>query len=164
MTDAADLVVRGVLADSHQGLRYRLGGVYSTSPPVETTFAVIQIIEVLKGSPVSQTPGQIEVADLGWPGMTATDIPSGEFLIFLYNDSSWRSRLGENPNPDQQTQYHYVRPNPFQTTFRDVNGTIVLVPGPKGWQNAFGPFPSQLDGTPYAQAVEMVRQAVAGSQ
>ena len=91
--------------------------------------------------------------------MTADQLPTEEFLIFLNNDNQWRLDLGEHPSPDSDAQYQYVPPNPFQTAFRDVDGHIDLIPGPRGWEQAFGPFPSQLDGQKYTDVVNATRQA-----
>jgi hypothetical protein len=164
MTNDVDLVVRGELIAVKTGERSQYSAEFRKFPPIPTTFGVVRVLEVLKGDAISHEPGTVEVVGLGWPDMTSKDMPSEEFLLFLNNDSAWRARLKEDPNPDGDDQYHYVRPNGYQAAFRNLGGVISLVEGPPGWQNAFGPFPSQLDGTPYAQAVEMVRQAVAGSQ
>lgn len=162
MIGDSHLVVRGSLVGFSTGIRYPFGSDFGASiGPWTETFGTVRVLEVLKGQPVWRTFGQIEVVALGWPDMSEDDLPSGEVLLFLKNDSQWREEMSVDPNPDSDTQFHYVRANPYQTALRDIDGVIDLIDGPKGWQDAFGPFPSELDGILYADTVETIRLMVA---
>jgi hypothetical protein len=161
MVSEVDLVIRGRLVGVHDGLRYpynRDSGAGETEPWT-TAIGVVELLEVVSGEPTSRDAGFIEVQGLGWPGMGTDDLPTEEFLLFLNNDSTWRAELGVDPEPDENTKYYYVLPNPFQTAFNNIDGVISLVPGPDGWEEAFGPFPSELDGTAYIDVVEAARSA-----
>ncbi|MGA7306929.1 MAG: hypothetical protein WBW88_18795, partial [Rhodothermales bacterium] len=116
------------------------------SKPYPEIFGLVAIDQVLKGSPLEQTPGVIKVAGLGTVGMTADDLPQGEFIIFLMNHALQRAEGGRPESPDPDDQYHYERPNGYQAVLPDIGGKVSVIQGPPGWEDALGPFPSGLDG------------------
>lgn len=163
ITAAAHLVVRGRIVDLELGQVHPFGADLpdDISAPYPEIFGVVEITEVLKGEPVSRTPGLIEVAGLGRSSMTIDDLPGGEFIIFLMNHAQQREERGLPPSADPDDRFHYERPNGYQCVLREIDGVIDIIDGPAGWEEAFGPFPSGLDGKPIDELAEDLRALVA---
>jgi hypothetical protein len=160
ITRAAHLVVRGTVTDFRPGAIAPFGGDLpnAVAQPMPTTFAIVSVAEVLKGEAVKRPDGTIEVADLGWSSMTKADLPTDEVIIFLLNHARQREQFGNPSSRDPEDRFHYQRPNGYQCVLRNVDGEVGIVDGPKGWREAFGPFPSGLEGRPFESTAEQVRR------
>jgi hypothetical protein len=165
LTRAAELVVRGSVTDFRPGVIQPFGADLpgNLGAPLRTVFGIVTIDEVLKGEPVSRTTGTIEVAELGWPDMSVADLPQDEVILFVMNHAQQRVDLGVPPSKDPDDRFHYERPNGYQCVLRNVDGNVEIIEGPRGWKEAFGPFPSQLDGRRFEDVVDRVRQIALGS-
>lgn len=148
ITRAAHLVVRGRLIDVIEGDVWPFGDDLPAefAKPYPEMFGIVVVDQGLKGEPIMRTPGTIEVAGLGAPGMTAADLPKGEFIIFLMNHALQREEGGRPRSPDENDRFHYERPNGYQCVLRLKDGVIDIIDGPTGWEENIGPYPSGLDG------------------
>ena len=165
ITKDSHLVVLGRVID------VRLGQVETFESPPEGSgigstqnviFGVIAVDEVLHGQAEMKVPGQVLVARTGRQNMTAADLPDGQVLLFLKNYAQLREEEGVGPSPDADDRFYYSRPNGYQCVLRDINGIVRIVDGPRGWVEALGPFPSQLDGRPFQEILDRVRELAAG--
>jgi hypothetical protein len=159
ITDAAHLIVRGRVVDLREGEIWPFGAdVQKEDGPWRTIFGVVEIDDVLKGSPESKTPGTILVADLAWPHTTTADLPAGDVILFLMNYAEQRSGEGMPPSPDRADRYYYVRPNGYQCVVRNDAGIARIVQGPRDWETHFGPFPAPLDGQQFDDLAARIRE------
>ena len=161
ITDAAHLIVRGRVVETREGEVWPFGADAQLGGPWRTVFGIVATDEVLKGVPATTTPGTILVEDLGWPGIAQADLPDGEVILFLMNYAQLRIAEGMEPSPDADDRYYYVRPNGYQCVLRNEDGIGRIVDGPRGWQEAFGPFPEPLDGEVFSDVVTRIRNLVA---
>jgi hypothetical protein len=163
MVADAHLIVRGRVTSLRAGTidRFEDGGPRGTDA-MRVTFGIVTITEVLKGDPQSRDAGTIEVARLGWSWMTEDDLPSEEVLLFLKNYAQMRVEEGAPVASTSDDRFHYARANGYQCALRNLDGVVDLVDGPPGWEQDFGPFPSDQNGRPFADVVVEVRQ-LAGS-
>ena len=107
------------------------------------------------------TPGTILIASTGWE-LSADELPEGEVVLFLHNYAQLRQQHGVEPSADENDRFYYSRPNGYQCVLRDIGGKVRTVDGPRGWEEAIGPFPSQLDGQPFDDVLERIRTVAAG--
>lgn len=158
ITSEAHLIVRGRVTGMQEAEIQAFGGPTST---LHYLFGEVTIDEVLKGTPNSQTPGTVLVARMGVRDASADDLPKGEVILFLHNYAQLRVDGGYPPSSDPDDRYYYSRPNGYQCVLRNIDGRVQIVDGPRGWEDAIGPFPSQLDGDTYDDVVGRVRAMTA---
>jgi hypothetical protein len=159
ITRAAHVVVRGRVTDLRLGEVQPFGRDLpdEMAQPYPEIFGSVSIDEVLKGDPIMRTPGFIEVAGLGRSSMSVADLPEGEFIIFLMNHARQREERGLAASDDPDDRFHYERPNGYQCVLRNSNGSVDIIDGPEGWEEALGPFPSGLDGVAFDAIVKQIR-------
>lgn len=165
ITKDSHLVVLGRIVDTQRGQLESF-----EAPPEESgigsthnvIFGVVAVDEVLKGEPEMKVAGQVLVARTGLPDLAAADLPQGQVLLFLKNYAQLREDEGVGPSSDADDRFYYSRANGYQCVLRDINGTTRIVDGPRGWEEALGPFPSQLDGRPFHEVLDRVRALAAG--
>lgn len=145
MTEDVDLVVRGHLVGVvvKRIQSFEQNELHESLP---SAFGIVEIDEVLKGKPASQTPGTVLVARLGVADAESASLPKESVILFLKSYAQMRRDAGVTPSKDAEDQYFYARPNGYQCLLREVDGRVALVPGPEGWAEALGPFPSELEG------------------
>ena len=163
ITTDAHLVVVGRVVDVQLGQVEPFESAAEVPSSMPVVFGVVAIDEVLKGEPEMQVAGQILVARLGRTGMSAADLPRGRVLLFLKNYALWRSEGGYEVSPDAADRFYYTRPNGYQCVLRDIDDTVRIVDGPDGWEAALGPFPSQLDGRPFEEVLDRVKELATGT-
>jgi hypothetical protein len=150
----ADLVVRGHITDVYVG-EYWVGG----TPVVYVTLA---ISEVLTGSPISRTPGFVEVGLGTGPEVTAHDrrrLPQHDSVWFLL----YELNLGARPpglNSDI-APFAYLPTNDLQGVLRNIDGEVKIIK--PHWTKTIpdmgpGYFPLSLQGTSFDRLVERVRE------
>jgi hypothetical protein len=155
MAAEAHLIIHGRVV----GLQHGLAHPYNDWPPYGTTIALVEIVETLKGQPNTRVEGIIQVQNLGW-GMTDADLPGDEVVLFLFNDAALRKEYGVGLSDPENQPFRYVRPNPYQTALRIIDGEFrFLRPGrtDRGYRQLF---PAELDGRKVESLVNDIRKAV----
>ena len=121
-------------------------------------WATVAVEDVLKGEPVTRTPGTVEV--LLWPSgpwkRVSENVPSESALFFLMNEAAHLLRRGETIRDPEWAQYVYWRPND-QAVLRDFGGRISVIARDEvidEW--GADRFPLPLDGRPFDQIVSQV--------
>lgn len=159
MTRGVDVVVRGRIT----GTRLMAFGAFAgDAGHAQIVFGVVTVDEILKGAPELHE-GTIEIAGLGWTEIPPEDLPEHEHVFFVVEDAVVVPEAGVTPR-DWGIHSYYARPNGYQAVLRDIGGKIRLINGPRGWQEAFGPFPSGLDGDVFDDVVERIRVIVREAQ
>ena len=158
MTADAHLVVRGRVVDYSSGTVQTFEKVEGLEN-LPVLIGIVAIEEVIKGIPVTKAPGTIRVARLVPPNPSGAEFPTGEVVLFLKNYAQWRVDEGVAASTDPEDIFLYDRPNGYQAVLRNVAGVTTLFDGPPGWQEAFGPFPSELEGRMFEQLLNDLRQA-----
>ena len=156
ITANANLIVRGRLVDMRPGEIWPFSlNMQQEMGPLRAAFAIVEIDEVLKGTPQTKSPGTIIASDLGLERGTLDDLPEGEVTLFLMNYAQQRIETDSPPSPDEDDRYYYVRPNGYQGVLRNVDGRVWLVDPERPWENEF---PVPLDGKPYDEVVDRIRE------
>jgi hypothetical protein len=165
ITDQADLIIRGKVADLYVGEYWR--GL-PEEEPFPLAYVRVEVIEVLKGEPASRVPGYVEVL-LGSGGddldeLLAT-IPSHDHLWFLMHGLKWDERIYEPQRSSELAQYAYFVFNFHQGLLRDIDG-VVAVMRPEYVAGYGGPefYPLPIDGSDFASVVEQVRELVESTE
>lgn len=106
ITHDSHLVVRGRVIDLTQGVlqAFEEGG---PNGDMSVTFGMVAVDEVLKGIPEMRIEGRIEVARLGWAGMSASDLPQHEVVLFLKNYAQMRRDEGVETSEDAADNFYY---------------------------------------------------------
>ena len=157
ITADVHLIVRGRVVGTQDG---QLQSFDRPGSFRRTTLGIVAVDEVLKGTPEMQVPGTVLVARLGASKQPADEIPAGEVILFLNHYPTVRSELGVDQSIDPDDRFLYGRPNGYQSVLRNFGGTVRIVEGPDGWEDALGPFPAPLDGEPFADILQAIRQTV----
>lgn len=163
MAADAHLIVRGRVIGTQDRQAMPVSDPAGELTARAVTFGVVRIIEVLKGSPNVTEPGAVLVNRLGSKNLDVTELPPEDIIIFLMNYRQLAEDFGAGLFDDPSDRFYYTRPNGYQAVLRDINGLVRVVPGPDGWQEALGPFPAPLEGKPFEEVVEAVRQAAAAT-
>ena len=156
ITSEVHLIIRGRVIGTQDGQLQSFG----PGGLRQMTFGIVAIDEVLQGTPEMQVPGSVLVARLGVSKQPADEIPAGEVILFLNHYPTVRSELGVAQSIDPDDRFFYGRPNGYQSVLRNFVGTVRIVEGPEGWEDALGPFPAPLDGEPFADILQAIRQTV----
>ena len=160
MTADADLIVVGRVVGT------RMAGPAPVDDPGgevprPVRFGVIAIDEVLKGWPNMLDAGVVLVNRLSAQDETVGGLPPEQFVIFLKNYEQLQAEFGKGLFNDASDRFYYVRPNGYQAVLRNINGVLTVVEGLDGEALAPGAFPALLDGQPFDDVLEAIRQAVA---
>jgi hypothetical protein len=153
MAKKVHLVVRGRIVDVRPGqfMFWEPGD----DPPAPLILAIVQVDDVLKGSPNMRTPGFIEVSlDTPWDGWekdVRPSIPAHEHLFFLFNDDQQRVEGGFERQDPANSPYLYWRPNGDQAVLREIDGHIAV------FDPVDGRFPAELDGSNAAEVEAAIR-------
>ncbi len=158
ITNEAHLIIRGRVVGTHDGQLQSFGGRAGLRP---MTFGIVAVDEVLKGTPEMQVHGTVLVARLGVSNQPADELPAGEVILFLNHYPKMRAETGSEQSVDPNDRFFYGRPNGYQSVLRNFGGVVRIVDGPEGWVDALGPFPASLDGEPFADVLQTIRQTVA---
>ena len=156
-----------IVADSHLIVRGRLVGISEgkikpfdqSLDDLPVVFAVVQVDEVLKGTPESEQTGVILVARLARADDSETDLPKDEVVLFLKNYAQMRVDLGAAP-ANEDDRYYYVRPNGYQAVLVNRDGDLFVPLPPADWGDSFGTFPSDLNGTSFADVTDQIKSSV----
>lgn len=158
ITRDSHLVVRGRVTDLRSEMHQGFEEGEFMGRGVRVVYGIVTVHEVLKGVPETRVPGTVEVAQLGWEGLTVADLPQHDVILFLKNYAQMRVDEGAAPSEDPPGRYYYRRPNGYQCVLRNIEGQIEIIDGPRGWQDAFGPFPSGLVGRSFDDVAAQIRQ------
>jgi hypothetical protein len=123
-------------------------------------FASFEIIEVLKGSPVSTTPGRIEVRlfppGSEWETIQA-NVPEDDYLLFLYNEADWRAATGRPSIDPELEAMTYFRPND-QALLREIDGSVSTIKFYRtACEHGLDRFPLTVEGVPFEDLLQEVR-------
>lgn len=163
MTNAVHLVVTGRVVGIDRGTfhPYEANPLEGVSPQAyDVMLLVIEVDEVLKGEPVERAPGLLQIRLPGGdPEVLEANIPTHEHLFFLMNDGQWRLDLGYRLWDEETERMTYVRPNPFQSVIRNIDGLVNVIRPyhPDGESADY--WPLELDGVLYADVLDEVRRA-----
>lgn len=147
----ADLVVRGRITDVY------VGEYWDGWEPI--VYATVALDEVLKGEPLSRTPGFVEVG-LGIlydeSLLERLPTPTHDNVWFLLHEESRWPR--ERPNKSDIAPFAYLRVNEQQGVLRNIDGRVKAVE-PYWIERALGPdhFPLPLEDADYSELVEKLR-------
>jgi hypothetical protein len=144
IADESHLVVVGHLVGTQLGQVQPFSVPSQIDHPYLSHFGVLEVDSVITGTPKYSGVGTILVKDLGPERSIA--LPSGQFLIFLQNDAELREEYDVRPSCDPADSLHYGRPNGYQAVLLIHDGVLAVIQGPEGWEEALGPFPTELDG------------------
>lgn len=159
VTTAVDLIVRGHITNVY------IGEEWSKSPglpPLPIVYASVTVDEVLKGVPVSRTPGAVEVqltiAARSFD-VRSVSAPTEEYLWFLIYEPTHRIELGKPLVNSEIAPFAYFRPNQYQAVLRNFNGDVE-VPIAVRVSAAYGAnkFPLPLQGQRFQLLVDDVRE------
>ncbi len=162
VTDEADLIIRGHMTKLYIGEHWVFN---EEDAPVPLSYMTIQIDEVLKGVPVSLTPGFVEMMyeypDPGWAPPPPETLPAGENLWFLKYDAAYWQLRGLPPRQSAIAPFAYFLPNHDQTVLRKIDGHVSVIRA-ADLAEIFGEdlFPVPLDGQNYEALVEQLRELV----
>lgn len=156
----AHLVILGRVVGTREGEALPVEDPAGEQSARPLTFGVIAIDEVLKGVPNIREPGAVLVSRLGAKEQAVSDLPREQIVIFLKNYQRLGEEFGTGLFNDATDRFYYVRPNGYQAVLRNINGTVRIVNGPEGWEDALGPFPAPLDGEPFAEVLNAIKQDV----
>lgn len=152
----SDLVIVGHLVGTQLGRVAPFSVPSGMDEPRLELFGVVAIDQVIKGKPADSGTGTVLVAGLG--PEDSLDMPSGQFLIFLQNYADLREAYGVAPSCDPADAFLYARPNGYQAVVLIHDGRLSVIDGPKGWKEALGPFPSELEGTGLADVITRIHE------
>lgn len=164
ITHDSHLVVRGRVIDLTPGVLqpFEEGGPHGE---MSVTFGIVAVDEVLKGIPEVRIEGRIEVARLGWTGMSASDLPQHEVVLFLKNYAQMRRDEGVEQSEDSADRFYYGRPNGYQAVLRNIGGQVAVIVPREDWEEVFADgFPFRLIGRDFEDVVERIRQMVRDTQ
>lgn len=162
IVDHAHLVVVGRVVDTSEGTVHPYDGPFG---PSDLVLGTVAVDEVLKGLPVMRQEGKIEVAELGWQGIDAADLPKGQSLLFLMNDAQQRAEYGYPASDEANERYRYWRPNGYQAVIPNVGGRAHVVGDWSSWQRITGQtFPGDVDGMRFSDLVSAVREHVRNAE
>ena len=143
----SDLIVVGSITDLRFG---------DTVRGFEVTRASVVLSEVLKGEPQTRNGSTIT---LQLPPVLPSEqnailgsLPEHPHLLFLYYAPSEAERDGVADTAPQEELYDYVMVNGVQGVLRNINEEARPLPGAD-----LTPFPSDLDGRPFASVLADVR-------
>lgn len=153
----AHLVVRGHVADLYIGEHWVS---VEGEPALPLAYATVSINEVIQGTPVSRTPGFVEVG-LGPASQELVDeiraaLPQEESLWFLMYELNIRPRPPQNDS--EIAEFAYFASNDLQGVLRNIGGAVRVI-RPE-WTAELGPdhFPLQLQGTSFVDLIDDVRE------
>lgn len=156
--ELAHLVIRGHIIDVYVGEVIE-GDDPDLPPNTEVAYVTVAIGEVLKGAPVSRTPGYVEV-QLGYspPQLDSiqASLPQHDALWFLMHDVTIRPRPPEHDS--EIAPFTYFGSNDLQGVMRNVDGEVRVIK-PEWIEEVFDAsfFPLPLEGTSFDEVVEQVR-------
>lgn len=154
----AHLVIRGHIVDVYIGEEIEYSDP-DLPPSQAVAYVTVAIGEVLKGAPVSRTPGYVEV-QLGYSppeldGIRA-NLPQHDALWFLMHEETIRPRPPEHDS--EIAPFAYFGSNDLQGVIRNVDGDVRVIK-PNWIKRVFGKdfFPLPLEGTSFDDLVDQVR-------
>ena len=120
MVAGSDIIVRGRIAEVYVGEMWAFNDV---EPLVPLIYARVVVSAVLKGEPLSRTPGVVEV--LLEPGsedvLNGLTYPTEDALWFLKSRAKEGELLGRPPVSSEIAPYSYFRPNTYQAVIRNID-------------------------------------------
>lgn len=158
LTHTVDLVVRGRISDVYVGERWTFIEGFPAEP---LAYASVAVEEVLKGDPVSRTPGFIEVqlAPISDSfDLRSNPLPTEEYIWFLVYEPDWRAAIGRKPVDSDIAPFAYFRPNHHQAVIRS-DGGFVSAPLIENIEGAYGSagFPVDREAQLFASLVAEIR-------
>jgi hypothetical protein len=159
---ASDLIVRGRITDISVAEMWRFS---KDEPGVPHVYLTVEVAETLKGTPLSRTNGyvevQFEVGEGALDVVRSRPQPQHEHVFFLMYEPAYRESIGKPPRETEVAPFAYFMPNRFQGAIRDIEGTARIIdPIEVALANELGHFPLPLDGQPYEDVLEQIRQSV----
>ncbi len=149
MATDAEVIVRGRAI----AIKGRFDRKYNQSTAVIT----FEITELLKGHPMSRVDGTVDLLSYEGDGDSwslKSNLPGGEHLLFLMNVGGV-----EGADATEDERYSYFLPS-YQTVLRELDGRLSLFDvqdqGP-------GIFLNALDGRPFEDVVDEIRDIVSGA-
>ena len=117
-----DLIVVGTIANVY------MADVKTTNTTWPSIWAQFQVEEVLKGSPVSRSPGFIDVVLTSSPAWQWAEgnVPDEQMVLFLMNEEAYRARVGQESVDRDVEHFEYWRPDE-QAVVRNVDGKVGVI-------------------------------------
>lgn len=157
LTSDSHLIVRGRIIGFTEGSTEPFDQTLDAIPAV---FAIVQVEEVIFGTPASKEPGRILVARLGFAVAQDASPPPEEVVLFLKNYAQMRADFGAPPALDKDDAYLYARPNAYQAVYVNREGRLFLPRPPAYWQEDFGRFPDDMRDLPFDEVVNLIEASV----
>jgi hypothetical protein len=157
--NTASLVVRGHITDIYPGEYWEV------NRPV--AYVTVAVSEVLKGEPISRTPGFVEVG----LGTTSDEVIASQRMRLPQHDNIWfllrdLDLSPRDPGHDTEiSEFAYLPTNDLQGVMRDIDGMVKLVR--PSWTNqtmGVNHFPVPFQDTRFKDLVQELREMGAATE
>jgi len=152
-----DLIVLGRIAGVYTG------DIHTTEKTWPSIWARFEIDDVLKGNPVSRTPGFVDVMLTSSPAWSfaSSNVPDEQVVVFLMNEEANRARVGEAPTEPELEHYEYWRPDE-QAVVRNIGGKVGVIDAER-MRIDYGSdvFPMTVLGDDFDATVSAIKKVVA---